>query len=69
MKLIKSIDFGGITAAPLPKMVANDPFVIVAPIPALKLGPKVVLVPKASFYFWHHAENIFAEKMAGFLAL
>ena len=48
---------------------AYDPSVIVAFIAALKLRPKAVLVSKASFTFWHLAENKSAEKMAGFLVL
>ena len=43
------MDFVSIPADSMLKMVANDPSVIVAPIPALKLGPKAVLVSKASF--------------------
>ena len=45
----KSLNFFDIQPDPLPKMVANDSSAVVASIPALKLGPKAVLVSKASF--------------------
>ena len=45
----KSLNFFDIQLDPLPKMVANDSSAVVASIPALKLGPKAVLVSKASF--------------------